>query len=449
MPKQTNTRTSKRKHKRKRGKVLKVVLSLLAFALAAGGLVTAHFYASTKKSVNNMYKPSGVTSKNKIEKLSSTNCDMRLGILLMGVDNDAEREKTEDVEGKRTDTLIYLAYDGVDKKIEMVSIPRDTWAQIYDGKGKVVDTNKINSSYNNGGEDAAIETVKHYLNLPVDYYATVNFISFKKIIDAVGGISMDVPFDIYSGYAEDNTGDLLIAKGPQTLNGEQALAFSRIRKVDSDIERGKRQQQVIKATIDKTLQLGSIAKYHELLDAVKGNVNTNLTFDNLKVLASGMIDGFSINSNAFEWTAGMQGEQSVVYVNEDSYKDIREKMLTALGLGKDHTEYKTTGSIPFSESDAGTEDSYYEDDSTGTYDQSYTEDYTTADYGTAGDAGATADAGTASDYNSVPEESYAPDPGTAADDGAGTADAGTGSGDAGDDSGGTAAVPDESVAVEN
>lgn len=333
MAEKTKSRAKIKKRKRR----TKLILSSLGFILLTGFIVAGSYlgwmYISAKNTVQKTYKDSNVTTVNKIETLKASNSDTKISILLMGLDNDSERN----IEGTRSDSIIYMVYDGSNKNIEMVSIPRDIWTDIYDGEGNIVDQNKINSAYNWNEEDSMIETVKNYLDLPVDYFATVNFISFKEIIDAVGGIDVDVPYDINSEYTKDNSGSLLIPEGKQHLNGEQALVFSRIRKVDSDIDRGNRQQEVIKATIDQTLKINSLTKYKDILNTVEDNVSTNLTFDNLVGLAGGMLGGFNINSNTFDWEGGYIGDQSVVYIKEDSFKDIRNKMLTSLDLATTYT----------------------------------------------------------------------------------------------------------------
>lgn len=84
-----------------------------------------------------MFKESAVikSNKEKDNSLKSANVDSKFGILLMGVDNDAEREKKEHLDTTRADSLIYMVYDGENKKIDMVSLPRDIWTNIYDGTG--------------------------------------------------------------------------------------------------------------------------------------------------------------------------------------------------------------------------------------------------------------------------------------------------------------------------
>ncbi len=99
-----------------------------------------------KNSVDKMFKESAVikSNKEKDNSLKSANVDSKFGILLMGVDNDAEREKKEHLDTTRADSLIYMVYDGENKKIDMVSLPRDIWTNIYDGTGNgtVVNTAK-------------------------------------------------------------------------------------------------------------------------------------------------------------------------------------------------------------------------------------------------------------------------------------------------------------------
>lgn len=322
--------------KKSKFRFLKYIGISLLFVLAI--IVPAfisHTIFTTKQSVDNMYNPSkAITNVNKIETLEADGSKTRIGILLIGLDNDSERG----LGSTRSDSLIYLAYDGENKKINMVSLPRDIYTEIYDGDGNVVNQSKINSAYTLNEVDSTIETVANYLDLPIDYYATVNFISFKQIIDSVGGIDVNVPYDINSEYAKDNSGTLLIPEGNQHLNGEQALIFSRIRKADDDIQRGNRQQEVIKATIKSALSINSITKYQEILNAVDGNVETNLTFSNLTSLAGNMLNGFDIQSNIYDWEGGFVGEESVVYIKQESYTTIRNDMLKSLGLDANYTQ---------------------------------------------------------------------------------------------------------------
>lgn len=324
-----------RAHKARNKRV--IIGGIFLFAIAGIVLFAGYTYYAAKNSVDKMFKESAVISSNKSKEdnsLKASDVNSKFGILLMGVDNDAEREKTEHLDSARTDSLIYMVYDGENKKIDMVSLPRDIWTNIYDGTGTgtIAATAKINSAFTIGEEDATIETVQNYLQLPIDYYVNINFTSFEKIIDAIGGITVDVPYDINKKYTSDNTGETLIPEGRQLLNGEQALIFARIRKMDTDVDRGNRQQEVIEAAIHQALKINNVTKYQEILDSVSEDVNTNFKFEDLVSLAGNMLSGFDIQKHTFEWYDGESYDgQSIVYIQDYSYNEIRNDMLKALG----------------------------------------------------------------------------------------------------------------------
>ena len=358
-----------RAHKARNKRV--IIGGIFLFAIAGIVLFAGYTYYAAKNSVDKMFKESAVISSNKSKQdnsLKASDVNSKFGILLMGVDNDAEREKTEHLDSARTDSLIYMVYDGENKKIDMVSLPRDIWTNIYDGTGTetIAATAKINSAFTIGEEDATIETVQNYLQLPIDYYVNINFTSFEKIIDAIGGITVDVPYDINKKYTSDNTGETLIPEGRQLLNGEQALIFARIRKMDTDVDRGNRQQEVIEAAIHQALKINNVTKYQEILDSVSEDVNTNFKFEDLVSLAGNMLSGFDIQKHTFEWYDDVSYDgQSIVYIQDYSYNEIRNDMLKALGQAPAdtqadaNTEAQTgVGTDTGTETGAGTGDGY-------------------------------------------------------------------------------------------
>ncbi|MGM0135543.1 LCP family protein [Enterococcus sp. AZ167] len=358
-----------RAHKARNKRV--IIGGIFLFAIAGIVLFAGYTYYAAKNSVDKMFKESAVISSNKSKQdnsLKASDVNSKFGILLMGVDNDAEREKTEHLDSARTDSLIYMVYDGENKKIDMVSLPRDIWTNIYDGTGTgtIAATAKINSAFTIGEEDATIETVQNYLQLPIDYYVNINFTSFEKIIDAIGGITVDVPYDINKKYTSDNTGETLIPEGRQLLNGEQALIFARIRKMDTDVDRGNRQQEVIEAAIHQALKINNVTKYQEILDSVSEDVNTNFKFEDLVSLAGNMLSGFDIQKHTFEWYDDVSYDgQSIVNIQDYSYNEIRNDMLKALGQAPAdtqadaNTEAQTgVGTDTGTETGAGTGDGY-------------------------------------------------------------------------------------------
>lgn len=188
-----------------------------------------------------------------------------ISILLMGVD---ERKGDRG----RSDSLILITVNPNVQSMEMVSIPRDTRTEIV-GKGT---QDKINHAYAFGGTEMAIKTVENFLDIPVDYFVKVNMESFRDIVDAVGGVTVDNDLDFtYEGYH--------FKKGRISLDGKKALAYSRMRYDDprGDFGRQDRQRQIIEAVIEKGASISSITKFGEMFKVIENNVKTNLTFDEM------------------------------------------------------------------------------------------------------------------------------------------------------------------------
>ncbi|WP_243388125.1 LytR family transcriptional regulator [Bacillus kexueae] len=188
-----------------------------------------------------------------------------ISILLMGVD---ERKGDKG----RSDSLILMTINPNQESIEMLSIPRDTRTEIV-GKGI---QDKINHAYAFGGTEMAINTVENFLDVPVDYFVKVNMESFKDIVDAVGGVTVQNEFTFtYSGYTFE--------EGTINLSGEEALAYSRMRYEDprGDFGRQDRQRQIIQGVIEKGASISSITKFGDMFKIVEDNVKTNLTFDEM------------------------------------------------------------------------------------------------------------------------------------------------------------------------
>ena len=133
----------------------------------------------------------------------------------------------------------------------MVSIPRDSYVYIPE-RGK---KDKITHAHAYGGTEATIETVEELFDIPVDYFFKLNFNAFIDVVDALGGIMVDVPITVSEMDSNDNKNAIHLEKGFQKLNGEEALALARTRKIDNDIERGKRQQLVLKPLLIKPFPL--------------------------------------------------------------------------------------------------------------------------------------------------------------------------------------------------
>ncbi|MGA5273299.1 LCP family protein [Streptomyces cellulosae] len=165
-------------------------------------------------------------------------------------DDDKKRLRTGSVDGKRTDSVMVL-HTG-DNGPTLISLPRDSNVEIptfkgsesgkvYQGTGRQV---KLNAAYAEDGPELLVRTVEFNTGLHIDHYVEIGFGGFANIVDAVGGVEMDIPQDI-----KDTKSGADLKKGKQTLNGEEALAFVRTRYAlpGSDLDRTKNQQKFLSA----------------------------------------------------------------------------------------------------------------------------------------------------------------------------------------------------------
>lgn len=166
----------------------------------------------------------------------------------------------------RSDSIMIVSIDENTKKIKLTSIPRDSYVNIP-GRGM----DKINHAYSYGGPELALSTLNSNFGLDIKYFASVNFTSLPKIIDALGGVSITVTA------SEAGSGSIpgINRAGSYVMNGDQALGFSRIRKIDNDFERGRRQRDVIEAIINKLLGQ-SVTSYPRTLGTILPLVTTNM-----------------------------------------------------------------------------------------------------------------------------------------------------------------------------
>lgn len=176
---------------------------------------------------------------------------------------------------QRSDTLIIARLDPQNKKVQMISIPRDSRVAIP-GAG----TTKINAAAVYGGPSLVIKTVKNLTGLPITHYANVNFNGFRDVVDAMGGVWINVPFNIYDTQASAfGKKYATLKKGYQKLDGAHALTFARTRHffAEGDFQRMRNQQALIKALASQALSLANIFKASSIINAVASNLDTDMT----------------------------------------------------------------------------------------------------------------------------------------------------------------------------
>lgn len=229
------------------------------------------------------------TYESKIEKVKGVT-----NVLLLGTDGRSG-ENTG-----RTDSMMILTIDTNNDNLKLTSLARDTYVNIPG-----VGNNKLNAAYAFGKVDLLFETIENEFGIGLDKYAMVDFTSLMDIIFTLGGVEVDVQQselnqlrkytqECYNLCKNTNKGELQYVQnaGIQTLNGYQALAYSRIRYNDNAIKRDERQRKVLNAIINKYKDT-PITKFNSLIDSVTPYITTNLTAKDIIDLG---LDGLNVVS---------------------------------------------------------------------------------------------------------------------------------------------------------
>ncbi|MBE6038486.1 MAG: LytR family transcriptional regulator [Anaerofustis stercorihominis] len=183
----------------------------------------------------------------------------------------------------RTDVNILAVVNPVDKKVLLISTPRDYYVPLW-GQQSKMDKLTHAGVY---GVECAIETLNALYDVEIDYYVKVNFNSVVDIIDALGGIKVDSEYEFSSKYSLSGK-RYYFEEGTNTLSGDAALAFCRERYSlpGGDRARGINQQAVIKGVINKVISPDVVTKLTDILDAISDNVRTNIDTSSLYALAN-------------------------------------------------------------------------------------------------------------------------------------------------------------------
>ncbi len=203
----------------------------------------------------------------------------RVNILLLGID----KRDDEPIAGTRSDTMMLASIDPVSKSAALISLPRDMWVSIPGctyGEGCINGQQRINVAHAVGGPDLAARTVAADFGIPIQHYARVDFHGFQQMVDAVGGVVIDVDWPVKDDeYPTPDYGYMRIyfGPGPQLMNGAQALEYARSRHGTNDFARAGRQQKVILSVRNRVLQLNMLSKAPELLGIAQESITTDLS----------------------------------------------------------------------------------------------------------------------------------------------------------------------------
>lgn len=263
--------------KRKKRKLARIVIIIsVILALIIGGAVSAFFYyfggLNTDNDFAKVPQDLGLNSADRIN-------DNVVNIALFGID------KRENENVGRSDTIMVLSLDGVHKKIKLTSILRDSRVNI-DGHGK----DKLCHAYAYGGPKMAVKTLNKNYNLDIMNYVTVDFSQMVNVINAVGGVDIELANEevkaangLIASTKELDSGGIPYFKEKTKvmhLNGAQAVAYARIRKIDSETKRAERQQKVMNALLEK-VKSTNVLEYPNFVRQILPLVQTSLSYNDI------------------------------------------------------------------------------------------------------------------------------------------------------------------------
>lgn len=253
------------KHHYKMPNWMRTLIWVLVILVALGGFYEYHKIHSA---ANGMFTNGDGKISKKLQKGEP------VSVLAMGTDVGALNRGNK---GGNTDSMELFTINPKKQTITMTSIPRDILVRVNTSDGP--DYVKLNAAYSIGGPKQSVKQVEELLDVPIDYYAVINMGVLEKVVNSVGGVTVNNPFAFdYEGHH--------FKKGTQHLNGTNALKYSRMRYEDpnNDYGRQKRQQQILQSVIQKFKTSGSISSANKILDAVGDGVKTNIPIDDIATL---------------------------------------------------------------------------------------------------------------------------------------------------------------------
>ena len=269
-----------------------IIVSIATFLVITGtilGLIFYYFGGLNISKITKSLEELGISEKidSKYKGIDIIN------IAFFGIDS-----RNNDHVG-RSDSLMILSVDREHNKLKMTSIARDTKVSIPTNNGK---KDKINHAYAFGGATLAIKTLNKNFNMNIKDYITVNFAELASVIDAIGGVEVDITeverIDTNNLLIYDKYKTLIESSGRVSLNGPQALEYSRIRKRDSDPARMNRQRKVIDALYEK-VKKKSYLEYPSLIKKIIPMVETSLSYNDIIGLVSVLKNNPKIEEKAF------------------------------------------------------------------------------------------------------------------------------------------------------
>lgn len=300
-----------------------VLITLLVLALLGGGTAVAVglYVRSLESGIERVEAFEDVPEESRPVKVAQ---DAK-NILILGSDT----RDLSNTSGSRSDTIILAHLPKDRSSAQLVSIPRDTWVSVpksKDGKHGGRDA-KINAAYAWGGIPLMVQTVEKFTGVRIDHVAIVDFAGFKEIVDALGGVNINVEEAFTSTHSLLPGGRREFKAGKQVMDGAQALDYARERFAfkDGDFARIRHQQQVIRAILDKAASGGTLtnpARLNSFVQASADSVSVDKTMSmldmatELRHLRSGNLTFITSPTKG----TGQVGDESVVFAKTDEAK---------------------------------------------------------------------------------------------------------------------------------
>lgn len=292
--------------------VLGIALSLVLIVLGVGAKLYYDISKTAEGTFESVERPKNVGQKRQ-EKVNLSKKEP-FSILLLGIDSgDLGR-----AEQGRSDTIMVATINPDENKTTLVSVARDTYTEIV-GRGT---QDKINHAYAFGGTSMTLASIEQLMDIPIDYYVSINMMGLKELVDAVDGIEVNNTLDFSQNNQHFSVGNI-------HLNGEQALAYSRMRYEDpnGDYGRQERQRKVVMAIANKSLSFSNVTKYQSILQAIKSNIKTDLTWTDMKTLALDYSSAFgNIQSDQLQGEGFMQDGISYQGISDAELTRVRSEL---------------------------------------------------------------------------------------------------------------------------
>lgn len=333
----THGQYAKRKAQERRNPFIVAAVLVAALVLCGAGVAFGYYSVLS----GNLH--SGV-DQDLLDALVETDLDDEpFYMLLLGTDASEERDETGDYGDQyRSDTIILARVDPVEGTITLVSIYRDTLVDMGD-----YGQNKINTAYALGGAALMVEVVSELAGVPISHYAEIDFDGFRDIVDALGGIEVDVPMEI----DDEDAGGHLDA-GLQTLDGDQALILCRSRHTyddygNGDTYRASNQRLVLAAIADKVLS-ADVATMANTVTTISEYVTTDLELTDI----IGLAQSFQGFSSATDLYTGMEPTTSeYIYggwyeiVDDEAWAEMMARVDAGLPPTEEDVVDETAGAI--------------------------------------------------------------------------------------------------------